>query len=129
MQISNPVISSDLLVQSLGKHSFGVQLPPNIEGLFKIGLLSVAGRQPPQVQWALNAKSSAFQRKQLKDLSKNKNVHGRVTQRGLDLEQSDFLGAVDYRAVEEAQNQDLEGCRSEENQEAQEQDLREPDAG
>ena len=67
MQISNPVISSDLLVQSLGKHSFGVQLPQNIEGLFKIGLLSVAGRQPPQVQWALNAKSSALQRKQLKE--------------------------------------------------------------
>jgi len=64
LQVSSPVVSSDLLVQSLGKQAFGVELPHNIEALFKIGLLSVVGRQPPQVQWAHNAKASEAKAKQ-----------------------------------------------------------------
>jgi hypothetical protein len=96
LHVSNSVISGDLLVQSLGKHAFGVQLPSSIEGLFKIGLLSVAGRQPPQVQWALNAKSGSLQGRELKELRASRKVHGRATRRGLELEESNFLGAVDY---------------------------------
>ena len=75
---------------------FGVQLTPSVEGLFKLGLLSVAGRQPPQVQWAQNAKSGAYQGREYKDYRVNQRAYGLATRKGLDLEEHTFLGAVDY---------------------------------
>jgi len=45
------------------------------------------------------------------------------------MEDKAFLGAHDYKSVNEVHNQDLEGCRSEDDQPQQEQDVREPDAG
>lgn len=47
LQVCTPVLQSQMFVNTTCRHIFKYPMPKNIEGLFRLGLLTVAGREPP----------------------------------------------------------------------------------